>query len=145
MLIARALRRPALLTLAFLLALVLLPLQALWADVYVFRVTNWPMAIEGYIDTEVGTDGHGAMYIDGQDKFWPLAGFDSWWHGPFTDADGWHQCLVIHPLEPWIVGTITWHGTRGHMDILSTNGEWWEFELTVERVVGGAPDPGGSL
>jgi len=115
------------------------------ADLYVFRVTNWPMAIEGYIDTEVGVDGLGAMYVEGHEEHWRLAGFDSWWHGPFADREGWHQCLVIHPNKPWIVGMIAWLGTRGVMDILSTNGEWWEFELTVERVTDGVPDTDGSL
>ena len=109
------------------------------ATLYAFRVTNWPMPIMGYLDTAVG-DGVGAMYVQGYEQHWHLTGFDSWWRTTPLVRDGWHQCLVIHPEEPWLVGNIIWQGQTGKMDILSTSGTMWEFDLTVEVVIGGEPD-----
>lgn len=122
-----------------LLVLCLTPL--LTATVYAFRCTNWPVPVEGYLDIGVGGhDGIGAMYVAGQDQHWRLTGYDSWWHGPFLDQGGFHQCLVIHPVKPWIMGLLYWSGATGRMDIFSANGERFEFDFSVEVLFGGPRD-----
>lgn|SRR5262245_26103491 len=113
--------------------LVLLLCQPILAETYVFEAFGFHSKILGYLDTNVGRDGLGALYLGGYK--WPLTAFDSWWKVGISD-DHAHMCLVIHPYAPWIVGILTWQGMDGQLDILSTDWVWWEFQVEVRTEIG---------
>lgn len=115
-----------------LLALCLIAILAR-AETYVFDITPWPSPIVGYLDTNVGRYGLGALYFGGFK--WPLTEFDQWWKIGLTDEDA-HMCLVIHPYAPWIVGILTWQGMKGSLDLLSSDWTWWEFSVEVRTEIG---------
>ena len=116
------------------LLLALIAIAPAYATLYVFRVTDWHEPAIGYLDSEIGQgEGLGALYLGGY-RF-PLTAFD-WWllGGPLDDTL--HCCIIVHPYGPWIVGMLQWQGSKGRIDILSTDWVWWEIKTDVEIVIG---------
>jgi hypothetical protein len=102
------------------------------AATFVFRNTpNHPEAL-GVLEASSGDWGHGILVFGGN-RF-RLTGFDCWKYSWIADHTDLHTCLIIHPVEPWVVGFMVWRGCEGKFDILSTDGRRFEGEMTVLRI-----------